>query len=664
MWETLENDNVEVELAESMNNKFNSVYREDMLFAYTMLYEISYKVEHAVKEIVIKVHDKERDLDRYFQVDYSFNYVDVDLGGLELLPREPFSRLLIMRDLDALEEAMPLDNVTFNGFVFARNIEVTERENISQLKSELVVRDALNNGEKFKRIIRRLRSILQIDDLEAGLVFHYRAIRQNAHCTARSLIREYTGDLREVMESVYGAVFESGEAVFKPNLNVFLDNDECGQDVVNHLKGKGIQGIGLIPLLEGDNPIAILELSSQTPEVISRNSALKLADLLPVLTIAVRQEMDEFESRIERTIKAHCTSIHPSVEWRFVEEASRYLNNGDEDGARFGNIEFSNVHPLYGSMDIRESSTKRNKAIQGDLLDHLSLASETLKHIAEVSHIPLADYYLNELTRYEKVIANDLNSGDEISALEFLHGSVEPFFLNIRDNEPLQAKAVQTYFNWISPEEGLLNRRRLEYEASVSLINETLSGFLDREEEEAQSIFPHYFEKYRTDGVEYNIYAGQSMAKGKRFDEVQLKNLRIWQLMNMCRMARLADSLTANMGNPLQCAPLILVHSAPLSIQFRTDEKQFEVEGSYNVRYEIIKKRIDKSTVAGTGERATQPGMLTVIYTQEKEREEYEGYFRYLENKGYIEGEVDHLAIQDESGVHGLRALRVRVRNE
>lgn len=661
MMETIERDTVEMELAESTVNTFSNNFRENMLFAYTMLHEIIHDVEHRTRELVIKVHDTERNLDRYFQVDYSFNYVDVGLGELGILPREQFARLLIMQDLEALEAAMPLDDVVFQGFIFARYIEVTERENISQLKSDLVVRDALNHPDKFERIVRRLRSILQIEDLDAGLVFHYRAIRQNAHCTMRSLIREYVGDLSDVMETVYGKVFDSREAVFKPNLDEFVDMDDSNRDVVKFLKSKGIRGVGLIPLLENGVPIAILELSSHMPEVISRNAAQKLADLLPVLTIAVRQEMDEFESRIERTIKAHCTSIHPSVEWRFVEEASRYLNSGKEEGARFKDIEFKDVHPLYGSMDIRGSSTKRNKAIQGDLLDHLSLASDTLRHITMDRPIPLADYYLNELQRFQRVITRDLISGDEISVLEFLHDSVEPFFENIKNNEPSLVETVESYFKWVSPEEGFLNRRRLEYEASVSLINETLSHFLDSEEEEAQAIFPHFFEKYRTDGVEYNIYAGQSMVRGKRFEEVQLKNLRIWQLMNMCRMTRLADSLASSMDAPLKCAPLILVHSAPLSIQFRTDEKQFEVEGSYNVRYEIIKKRIDKSVVAGSGERVTQPGMLTVIYTQEREREEYEGYFRYLEDKGLIEGAVEHLSIQDESGVHGLRALRVKV---
>ena len=54
---------------------------------------------------------------------------------------------------------------------------------------------------------------------------------------------------------------------------------------------------------------------------------------------------------------------------------------------------------------------------------------------------------------------------------------------------------------------------------------------------------------------------------------------------------------------PLDVASLILVYNASLSIRFRMDEKRFDVDGTYNARYEIIKKRIDKSFIKGTNLR-------------------------------------------------------------
>lgn len=654
--ELLGQDGVEMGLGEGTLNKFDDLESENLFFAYTMLFDIHYKVDHVVNELVMKIRDTKRNLDRYFTVNYSFQFVDVDLGGLPLLPKERYSRLLIMRDLETLRSEMPLDRVTFYGFNICRYIEVTERENISQLKSELVERDALNDDRKFSEIVRRLRSVLQLDDLKAGLVFRYRSVSQNHHCIRRSLFNDHPGGVDGFLENLYGTVCDNRSSLFFPDI------DECRSslELAEYFQSKGIRSLGLIPLVESGKTIAVLELTSRHSEAISSYAENKLADLLPVLTIAVRQEMDEFESRIERAIKTHCTAIHPSVEWRFVKAATRYLNSSESD-ANFEDIVFEDVYPLYGSMDIRSSSRKRIQAIQADLVDHLALISETLRQIDLRKNLPVADYYLNAVGKYEASVQEALDSGDEISVIEFLQGRVEPFFEFVRENEPDLAGLVDGYFHRMAPGMGVLNRRRREYEESVALLNDSLSRFMEKEQEEAQAIFPHYFEKYRTDGVEYNMYVGQSMTHGSKFEEYQLKNLRLWQLMSMCRMTRLADSLTKVMSARLSCTPLILAHSAPLTIQFRVDEKRFEVEGSYNVRYEIIKKRIDKSTILDTRERLTQPGMLSVIYTQEKEREEYLGYFEYLRDKQFIQGDVEHLLIEDQEGVHGLRALRAKV---
>ena len=112
---------------------------------------------------------------------------------------------------------------------------------------------------------------------------------------------------------------------------------------------------------------------------------------------------------------------------------------------------------------------------------------------------------------------------------------------------------------------------------------------------------------------------------------------------------------------PLATTHLVLAHHAPLSIRFRFDERRFDVDGAYNVRYEVIKKRIDKAVVQGTRERVTQPGKLAIVYSQPAEAAEYRGYLEYLGARGYVTGEVEDLALEDLQGVQGLRALRVAI---
>ncbi len=54
---------------------------------------------------------------------------------------------------------------------------------------------------------------------------------------------------------------------------------------------------------------------------------------------------------------------------------------------------------------------------------------------------------------------------------------------------------------------------------------------------------------------------------------------------------------------PLETTNLILVQHTPLSIRFRFDEKRFDVDGAYDIRYAIVKKRIDKIALSDLAQR-------------------------------------------------------------
>ncbi|HQU59363.1 MAG TPA: hypothetical protein PLU64_09205, partial [Saprospiraceae bacterium] len=195
-------------------------------------------------------------------------------------------------------------------------------------------------------------------------------------------------------------------------------------------------------------------------------------------------------------------------------------------------------------------------------------------------------------------------------------------------------------------------------------LNNTIANYLVQQQQEAQKILPHYFEKYKTDGVEYDIYVGQSLLNKGEFSLHHLKNLRLWQLVDMCEITRLIHQMQNTLPIPLTTAQLIFAYSTPLSIRFRMDEKQFDVDGAYNVRYEILKKRIDKALIEDTNERLTQPGKIAIVYLQEKDRQEYLEYADFLLHEGYITEEVERLRIGRLQGVQGLQALRLTVKVE
>ena len=85
------------------------------------------------------------------------------------------------------------------------------------------------------------------------------------------------------------------------------------------------------------------------------------------------------------------------------------------------------------------------------------------------------------------------------------------------------------------------------------------------------------------------------------------------------------------------------------------------MDGAYDIRYEIVKKRIDKAVIRGTSERVTQPGKIAIVYAQAGEGLEYRGYIEYLQHLCYLTDKVEDLELEELQGVHGLRALRVTV---
>ncbi len=135
----------------------------------------------------------------------------------------------------------------------------------------------------------------------------------------------------------------------------------------------------------------------------------------------------------------------------------------------------------------------------------------------------------------------------------------------------------------------------------------------------------------------------------------------MWQLMMMCSTVRKLEDLKHELLLPLETAHLILVQDNPLSIRFRYDEKRFDVDGAYNIRYEIMKKRIDKAEIKGKEERLTQPEKIAIVYSRSSEAQEYIEYIEFLQSKGYLKKDIEELDLEDLQGIKGLKALRVSV---
>jgi hypothetical protein len=275
--------------------------------------------------------------------------------------------------------------------------------------------------------------------------------------------------------------------------------------------------------------------------------------------------------------------------------------------------------------------------------------------------MPLLNNLAYKIEKHMHTVSAGLKAGDEVSILDFIHKEIEPVFNHLKMMDTSMVEPVELYFNKMDPELGVLYDKRKDFEDSLTRINTEVGDIIDQEQVKAQKVFPHYFEKYRTDGVEYNAYFGQSLVKDLKFDNIYLKNIRLWQLMTMVQIARTIRRIQPELKTKLDITQLILVHSTPLSIAFRYDEKKFDVAGTYNIRYEITKKRIDKAVVKGTKERVTQVGKIAIIYSLAEEIDEYRNYVNFLIAQGYLKDSLEYLELEDMQGASGLMALRLEV---
>jgi hypothetical protein len=112
----------------------------------------------------------------------------------------------------------------------------------------------------------------------------------------------------------------------------------------------------------------------------------------------------------------------------------------------------------------------------------------------------------------------------------------------------------------------------------------------------------------------------------------------------------------------MELAHLVLVQNTTIDIFHNENtEKMFDVKGTRDIRYELVKKRIEKAVDKDLQERITQPGMLTVVYSAEDEWEEYQQYLRYLSREGWVEPKVQTGFVESLQGVSGLKFARVRI---
>ena len=639
-----------------------------LMWAYEFLLEEWVGVEADLQyALVMTVHDEEVGLDRHFSLSIDPRFVSVRLvRDIEKPSSEDIARLLAEpTNVGLWTEVLPEDAFEFDGMTVITAVDVTPHEVISRLKNDLIEQDSMASLEKIDRLQHRIRNLLGCPELSLGLIaFDRRAdvdAIEGARAVGRSLLLcdECAPTCPNRADSHYAGVFQGADPVIVQDLK----RSKVRTGYEHRLREHGHRSLLLYPLGVEDQLVGLMELASPRPGDLTAFNARRLVDVVPLFATTLKRNADELDDRVQAVIKRQYTAIHPSVEWRFREAALRYLEQKEhgEASPELEQIVFHDVYPLYALADIRDSSRTRNDAIRADLRQQLQLALDVINAAGQIRPLPALEEVGYVVARHIDQIESGLRSDDESGVLELLRRELEPLFGQLETYGSEVAERVAAYRGALDEDLNIVYRRRKDFEESVAILNDATSMTLDAEEERAQTMFPHFFEKFRTDGVDHSIYVGPALHEDGLFDELYLRNLRIWQLMTTCRIQWELSRVKADMPVPLEATHLILVQHQPLSIRFHVDEKRFDVDGAYDIRYEIVKKRIDKARIHGTTERVTQPGQLAIVYSTAGEAAEYKRYVDFLQSRGYFAPGLEELELEDLPGISGLKALRVTI---
>jgi hypothetical protein len=603
---------------------------------------------------------------RHYRILYNADFLEIlPLKEVPPLSAAEITQLLnSYDDIDLWKQKFPREAWVLKGFSIMTLVDVTTENAVSELKSELL--GSAEEPDLHLKLESVFRSLFRIKAVRIGFSSYdevqgkFRNIsfgqkiesfllsEGNKEDLARTLFRDASEKL--IKHQTYYTIADTEEFIRtypKSNISGRFRSFQIGSFI-------------LAPIIKHGAVLGFLELASPNRNDFNSVNANRLDNVMQFLTDTVERKIAEFKNRVQAVIQSNYTTLHPSVNWKFEREVYNLFRN-TESGQEYHlkEIRFRMVYPLYGQLDIQNSSITRNSGVQRDLLIQLEHLQQIFLELAR----DLADERLSAIKKWIDQslteLTDSLKSNAEQQIQKFLETEVHPLWTG--DMTESQTGSISKYLSGTDRKTGIYFQNRRDYERTLKLINSRLVSILDQRHTEVQKFFPHYYERFKTDGVEHNLYIGSSIYSGNTFTRTNLERVRIWQLLVTAEMETDQRRNKNKLPYPLGLTALILVYSSPISIRFRMDEKHFDLDAAYDIQYEIVKKRVDKAYIKGTSKRITAAEKLTIVYAKEEEREDYLKYLEILTDLDVLKGEIEEFDIEELQGVSGLKGLQIRI---
>ena len=627
----------------------NEFYGTNLSFSKPLLYEIP----------------TANGITKYYRILYNGDFMNIKPTEKALTLTETDIEQLLNSydDLELWKEKFPPKSWISTGFAIMTLTDATIENAVSMLKEKLLGK----NDADFRQSIESIfQSMFLLKDIRVGFAVYNKQDDKfstetfGQHLPSYILGGETQMDAKAVLcQKSYTNLIEK-QTFFTVSDCADFFRENPGSYLADQFINQNIQSFILAPIFKDQRLFGFLEVVSTEKKALNSINANRLNVVMPFLTDTIVRYTSELQNQVQAVIQDKYTTIHESVYWKFYKEATRYVLD-EQNKKRYSpqEISFPDVYPLYGQIDIKGSSEVRNFSIQNDLKKQLRTLIDLLQKIGGGENsITLYQQEIQHLENFYQDVSSGLKSSTELYVTNYLDG-IHAILREMK--QPEFITSIQAYFAKNEKTNGVFHTYRRKYETTMSMINTRMTAIIDRWQAEAQLLFPHYYERFVTDGVEHNLYIGASIWPKAEFDISKLYELRFWQLKVLCEMEVAHNRLKPSLPYSMDVTTLILVYQSTIGIRFRMDEKRFDFDGSYNARFEIVKKRIDKAYVKGTRDRITQAGKLTIVYSSDIEEKEYLQYLRTLQSANVLGHEIENLEVEDLQGVSGLRVLRVAI---
>ena len=553
------------------------------------------------KEMVQCFFNEETGLYNYYRIHIDARFLEVKFKpGCPAVADSDIAASLKTKDwLHKIEEMLPLENLVAAGFCIVTLVDITEQQALEQLGKVMINMNNENLEENFTYIKRLLQTISGSSKNDFGFMplltvnnrvallyesFPYSIlVRSSSAASIPKLIFErYTNIYRKQPQWIkYG---DSEISILPPELQLALEKN-------------GIHYYALAPVYFNDVLVGVFEAAAgEGASPFTDLMFSKLMFVMPYLSQILKMSIEKFNTSIDLIVKERFTVIQPSVQWKFNEAAWHYFRSHEIEhkNTNFEKIIFKHVYPLYGAIDIRNSTTERNNALRDDLKCHFTLLKSLLQQISPLTNRQEVGIWLLKCNGWCNKLNEFLTVDEELKINDFLFVEMKACLQSLNGTDEQIGMLLKSYYSAINETDGIVYRRRRQLENSMQTINNAAAKYFDWFKEELLNYYPCYFEKLRTDGIEYDIYIGQSIAPEKPFIVEHLQHFRLLQLQAMTAVTKITAKLYPTLEYPLQTTQLIFVNIGSIDICFRDDEKRFDVEGAYNIRYQVIKKELIK----------------------------------------------------------------------